>query len=199
MTTTIETKARPASEAQVKFINDLFAKRDLPALVLAMKPDASKISMTQASGLIDMLKGYPVKAVAPAPDKAPGQSTYDLYKDELEKVPNSKYAIRTDMLKVALVGFPLHGDMLFLEVRTYKGRKSILRLTGAPGAFSRGRIAPATAITLLRIIATDPVRCAREFGEHYKVCGRCAAELTDPVSRATQFGPECRKAFGIKA
>jgi hypothetical protein len=48
----------------------------------------------------------------------------------------------------------------------------------------------------MNIISQDPYKYAKIFGQHYSCCGSCGAELTDPVSRELQLGPECRKKFG---
>lgn len=67
--------ARPASEAQIRFIRDLLAQRD-PAVtgvtdVEALVALVRQADTRKASAVIDTLKGLPVKGAAPA---APGQA-----------------------------------------------------------------------------------------------------------------------------
>jgi hypothetical protein len=70
------------------------------------------------------------------------------------------------------------------------------RLTGSVGGFTRWKVANDDAVTLVNIIAQDPYKYTKIFGQHYSCCGSCGAELTDPISRELQLGPECRKKFG---
>jgi hypothetical protein len=97
----------------------------------------------------------------------------------------------TDFLKK-----PVHGDLVFLEVKEYMKRLHIKQLFGSVGAFTRVRTDVEDALAFVRIIQSDPYKYARLFGEHYKCCGKCGAELTDPISRELMLGPWCRKAFG---
>jgi Family of unknown function (DUF6011) len=185
----------PASPAQVKYIADLLAKKSVPANVAAEIKTAQEINTRQASAWIDLLKSYP--AVPTAPAAAP-VDRFAEYRAAFEEVPNSKWAIPTAVLAAAFPNLALRGDLLFLETKTYMGKRYLARLTGAPGRFSRSRIPLTEATGLLRLMAGKHVEFSTLFAKHYGVCGRCGAELTDPVSRAALFGPECRKVFGIK-
>jgi hypothetical protein len=86
--------------------------------------------------------------------------------------------------------------LLFLEIREYMGNLYMRRLTGAVGGFTRHKVPSKDSVAIMNIIAQDPYKYAKIFGQHYSCCGSCGAELTDPVSRDLQLGPECRKKFG---
>jgi hypothetical protein len=112
-------------------------------------------------------------------------------------MPKSKYAIPVDELDIApLQGTPLTGDLLFVEVREYEKVLYMRRLTGSVGGFNRDKMPAGDVKIIADIIAANPYKYARLFGEHYACCGKCGAELTDPTSRSLFLGPECRKAFG---
>lgn len=178
---------------QVGFINALLRDRDVPSNLL----EAAKVcrSKAEASMLITALKALPWKPKAPA-----AAGAYPEYLDALKAAEVSKYAVPTRYLHAAFPEFAatLKGDLLFLEVRNIgHGKRVFRRLVGAPGRFSRYNLPVAVRVGLLRFINGRHVEFARLFSEHYSVCGRCAAELTDADSRAAGFGPECRKVFGI--
>jgi hypothetical protein len=116
--------------------------------------------------------------------------------EALSKAPKSKYAIPVEELDIALNSTPLNGDLLFLEIREYMNNLYMRRLTGSVGGFTRWKVANDDAVTLVNIIAQDPYKYTKIFGQHYSCCGSCGAELTDPISRELQLGPECRKKFG---
>jgi len=71
------------------------------------------------------------------------------------------------------------------------------RLTGSVGAFNRYKLTKNDTLALVELIARDAYKYTKLFGEHYSCCGKCGAELTDPISRQYQLGPDCRKAFGF--
>ena len=101
-----------------------------------------------------------------------------------------------DELDISLEDTPLTGDLLFLEIREYMGNLYMRRLTGSVGGFTRHKVPSQDSMVIMDIIAKDPYKYAKIFGQHYSCCGSCGAELTDPVSRDLQLGPECRKKFG---
>jgi len=148
----------------------------------------------EASLLIDAMVKAP-RVPAPAANVGPRPA----YFAALADAENSKYAIPTRYLRGA---FPtlapwLKNDLLFLEIRNYGGRQYFSRLTGAPGAFNRTRVPMVEGTQLLKFIAGRHVEFAKLFADEHGVCGRCAADLTDEVSRATGFGPTCRAIFGL--
>ncbi len=179
------------SEKQVAFINSLLDERELePAARDGFRAALATMDKKQASSLIDVLLALP-KAEA----KVPGASGTKL-QEALSKAPKSKYAIPNIELDISLEQTKLTGDHLFIEIREYMGNLYMRRLHGSVGHFTRTRVVNADAITIVNHIAQDPYRYAKIFGQIYSCCGSCGAELTDPISRELQLGPECRKKFG---
>lgn len=182
-----------ASEKQISFLNSLLTERELTMqdrdeLRLALPTMEKK----QASLLIDTLLKLPKrteKVTFTTTGKSPMQ-------EALASAPKSKYAIPADEVDVNLTETTLHGDMLFIEVKEYMGNLYMRRLTGSVGGFTRHKVNSTDAIEIMNVITKDPYKYARTFGEVYSCCGSCGAELTDPVSRKLQLGPECRKKFG---
>ena len=180
---------RLASAKQIDFINKLKDERDLSAL--GMGPLTSELAsgdmtLARATYWIDRLLGSPRKPAAAAPTPVA---------EALANVEISKYAVPTYGIQIP--GLNLTGDLLFLEVRVFKGTKYLRRLHGAPGGFWRSRFTASQTAALARVIEGKHVEYARAFGEHYSCCGRCGAELTDQRSRELFLGPECRKVFGL--
>lgn len=182
------------STAQTDYINSLLASREVPQ---NLRDAAAKVTNSrEASMVITALRPLPWKRVVrPAAKVSP---EYAEYLAALDAAEVSKYAVPTRHLAVALPEYKKFGDLLFLEIRRYKGKKYFSRLSGAPGAFARYRIGRDDAMALLSVITGNHVEFARLFGEKFVCCGRCAAPLTDQKSRETHFGPDCRKIFGIK-
>ena len=111
---------------------------------------------------------------------------------------DAKYAIPASYLFTSYPNLKITGDLLFLEVKTYKGKRYLNRLQGAPGDFTRSWVGDyATGTGLLKFIAGRHVEFAGLFAKHFSVCGRCASPLTDQKSRETGIGPECRKVWGL--
>jgi hypothetical protein len=180
-----------ASEKQVAFIDSLLTERELDAIqVSSFRSMLPTLTKKQASSTIDLLLRLPQKAT-----KVPG-ATKSLLQEALSSAPKSKYAIPVSELDISLEGTPLTGDLLFIEVKEYMGNLYMRRLTGSVGGFTRHRVPSQDSITIMNVISQDPYKYAKIFGQHYSCCGSCGAELTDPVSRDLQLGPECRKKFG---
>ena len=180
-----------ASEKQVAFIDSLLNERELDAIqVTSFRSMLPTMTKKQASGMIDILLRQPKRV-----EKVPG-ATKSLLQEALSKAPKSKYAVPVDELDISLEDTPLTGDLLFLEIREYMGNLYMRRLTGSVGGFTRHKVPSQDSIVIMDIIAKDPYKYAKIFGQHYSCCGSCGAELTDPVSRDLQLGPECRKKFG---
>lgn len=189
MTTTF-----PASDKQITFINELLDTRELPAGNPLIEPFIndrftmlSSVDKRTASAVISMLLGLP-KIVAPS------ESSLQAV---LATVPKAKYAIPVDELDIApLTGTPLTGDLLFVEIREYHDVLYMRRLTGSVGHFNRDKMPAGDVSIVVGILASNPYKYTHLFGKHYACCGKCGAELTDPISREMFLGPECRKAFG---
>lgn len=208
-TTAPRPTANPATPRQISFITDLLAKRDVPESIATALASPATLTTRTASGYITVLLQLPLKPapVVPAfqtgPGAAPLASPVDevrtKYFETLRNTPKGKYALKFADFEDAVTGVPAYGnDLLFLEVKEYKNKMYFNRLSGAPGSFSRSRLNYRDGLTLLRIIGIDPVAAMKRFGEHYQVCGRCAAELTDADSRARFFGPECARILGLR-
>lgn len=180
-----------ASDKQVAFIDSLLNERELDAIqVSSFRSMLPTMTKKQASGMIDILLRQPKRV-----EKVPG-ATKSLLQEALSKAPKSKYAVPVNELDISLEDTPLTGDLLFIEVKEYMGNLYMRRLTGSVGGFTRHKVPSQDSITIMNIIAKDPYKYAKIFGQHYSCCGSCGAELTDPVSRDLQLGPECRKKFG---
>jgi hypothetical protein len=180
-----------ASEKQVAFIDSLLTERELDAIqVSSFRSMLPTLTKKQASGMIDLLLRLPQKAT-----KVPGADK-SVLQEALSSAPKSKYAIPVSELDISLEGTPLTGDLLFIEVKEYMGNLYMRRLTGSVGGFTRHRVPSQDSVTIMNVISQDPYKYAKIFGQHYSCCGSCGAELTDPVSRDLQLGPECRKKFG---
>jgi hypothetical protein len=193
--------ATPATEKQIKFLDDLVAKREIPTTLSAEYLSAkATLDVAKASQLISQFLGFPrieVKtALAEKPAVDPKSALWAELFEALSTIPQSKYAVPVSELMVDFLKKPVHGDLVFLEVKEYMKRIYIKQLFGSVGAFTRVRTDVEDALAFVRIIQSDPYKYARLFGEHYKCCGKCGAELTDPISRELMLGPWCRKAFG---
>jgi len=191
MTTTTPAVINPASEKQVAFINTLLAERDIDSISeAAIRAHLSTLTKKQASGFIDIL------LAAPKSETKVTASPKGAIQEALSKAPKSKYAIPADELDIMLTDTPLTGDLLFIEIREYMNSLYMRRLTGSVGGFTRWKVPNEDAVLIMNIISQDPYKYTKLFGEHYSCCGSCGAELTDPISRELQLGPECRKKFG---
>jgi hypothetical protein len=180
-----------ASEKQVAFIDSLLTERELDAIqVSSFRSMLPTLTKKQASATIDLLLRTPKRV-----EKVPGASKSSL-QEALSKAPKSKYAIPAGELDISLEDTPLTGDLLFIEVKEYMGNLYMRRLTGSVGGFTRHRVPSQDSMVIMNVISQDPYKYAKIFGQHYSCCGSCGAELTDPVSRELQLGPECRKKFG---
>lgn len=186
--------ADPITPKQTDYINSLLKWREVPSDIAALCAKVS--SKLEASMLIDRMVKLPWKPKAAAP--APARD--EAYFKALNAAQVSKYAVPVKFLHGAWPEYAatLRGDLLFLEVRTLAGgRKVFARLSGAPGHFNRFRVPTNVRTDLLNFIHGRHAEFAKLFADHYKVCGKCAAELTDPDSRARGFGPDCARQFGL--
>lgn len=187
---TTETLFGP-SDKQIQFINNLLDERKLDKEARdGFRANLATMDKKAASTLIDMLLKLPKEPVSPF---LTGKS---VLQEALLKAPKSKYAIPNDELDISLRDTKLTGDHIFVEIREYMGNLYMRRLHGSLGGFTRSRMAVHDTVVIMDVLAKDPYKYARTFGEIYSCCGSCGAELTDPTSRQLQLGPECRKKFG---
>ena len=172
-----------ATEAQRSFITKLLTEREVPtALRETITAGLGNMPRLTASTTITHLLTLPKPVVV----------KFSEVSALLETIPKSKYAIP----RLEVPGDFRH-ELLFVEVKQYRGTTFMRRLSGAPGYFSRIRIDSKLVVELAKQIAKDPAHYAVLFGKHYTCCGRCGAELTDSTSRALFMGPHCAKVMGL--
>ena len=179
----------PATGAQVAYIRNLLELRAVDEVAASIIRDSLPLmDKAAASRTIDHLKTLPA-----APKYTPPAQS------ALAGIPKSKYAIPVEELEfLELEAAPsIHGDLLFIEVREYMRTLYMRRLTGSVGSFTRHKLTHKDTLAIVELLERDPYTYAKLFGLHYSCCGKCGAELTDPISRKLQLGPECRKAFGF--
>jgi hypothetical protein len=180
---------RPGTEAspkQISFVRDLIAAREVDADIASHIDEVITLgfySKSHASADIDAFLKLPKRAKASGGMQA-----------LLSSVPKSKYAIPADELELSSI--EVKNDLLFVEVKEYMQTLYMRQLHGAPGGFTRTKLTTEQTKDIIAIIATDPYKYTRIFGQHYSCCGSCGAELTDARSRELMLGPECRKKFG---
>jgi Family of unknown function (DUF6011) len=186
----------PASEKQLSFLTTLLAERDVPAELRSALSDTTTLTSKEASASITKLLTLPRAPKVVVTEDGP--SPLAQYIEALAGVEKSFYAVPVSEVKFALTATQTgDNDLIFFEVREYLKRRFARRVHGAPGGFTRSKFTIGDAITLLKWVARDPQHYAELFAEKHEVCGKCGADLTDPVSRELRFGPECRKAFGL--
>jgi hypothetical protein len=171
-----------ATLKQQSFIADLLAQREYTL------GDVTINSPKEASALITLLLAAPKKEVVKAGNPI---------SEALSSLPCSNYAIPTSELSMSLLDEVINSDHLFLSVREYKGHKYLRRLHGSVGSFTRTKLSTEDSMQIIKILSSDPYRFTKVFGEHYKCCGKCGADLTDDKSRELMLGPVCRKEFGL--
>jgi len=177
----------PASEKQVAFIQSLLDERVVPEEYAAkVRSEIGIFTSKRASEVISGLMAAPRKPKQALPEG-----------DVLDGIPHAKYAIPAAELAVKALARPFDGDLLFIEVKEFRGRTYMRRLQGAPGGFVRSRIPMDDVAVYANMIKADAYRYTKAFGEHYRCCGKCGADLTDEESRRLMLGPICRKAFGF--
>lgn len=189
-----QTLTRPSARS-ISYLTDLVRDRDvdpgstaIESLAKLTKWLSGARSQTDVSAMIDRAKLAPRRTMVAT--TTPG--VYTPYPSVPATVINSKYAIMTGLLDEIPSAWRSQ-DYLFFEVKEYRGRRSINRLTGAPGAFNRSTIPGALASEIYRYLeqGENMFLAAKTFGIEYRCCGKCAADLTDDQSRARQFGPIC--------
>ena len=187
-----------ATEPQVRFLNTLLDTRVVPETTATMIRAAlagGNLPKRSASSFIDTLKGYPWK---PKPETAP--SPFAEADAALAAVDTSFFAIPAGYVSAQSSLIDLNGnDHLFVRVRNWNGKRTISRVQGSVGGFTYWRIRnPKLQLMLAKLIAERGQEFQQEFHRLTGKCGRCAADLTDLKSRTTGFGPDCRKAIGMR-
>lgn len=188
----------PASERQLNYLDDIIKMRDIPELLkLTYLGKRSTMDKTVASGLISSFLKYPLlSTAATAKNFAAGDQKMKELMDIVADMPEAKYAIPAEELMMDLLKRPIKNNLVFCELKKYRGRLYFRQLHGAPGHFSRSMFPIEDALVFAKRVKTDPYKYTRLFADHYQCCGRCGAELTDEISRETRLGPTCRGYFG---
>jgi len=190
----------PASERQLDYIDDIIKMRDVPQGLInlyTIKKAEGGISKDIASSFISAFLKAPLLSTART---AANFSERDEKMKELMNfvadMPEAKYAIPAEELMMDMLKRPIKNNLVFCELKKYRGRLHFRQLHGAPGHFSRSFFPVEDALVFAKIVKRDPYRYTRIFADHYQCCGRCGAELTDEISRETRLGPTCRGYFG---
>ena len=184
-----------ATERQVAFITTLASERVVPeGLAETLKRGAHFLTRAGASQVIETLLAQP-RATRVAFEDSPERAEA---RELLAGLPKSKYAIPAFHLVGALSDYKLEGDLLFVEIREFRGTRYLRRLTGAPGDFVRSRLTVRDALAVLRVLEGGAREYIRKFGEHFVCCGKCGAPLTDPESRERFLGPDCARQLGLR-
>ncbi len=188
------TTTRPASEKQLTLIGVLLDERDMrdgvrdATRILVAQPD---FAVRDASRLITQLMAMPKKVRAAAVATSARPSLIP------STVPKSKYALPVAELGALGIDLGRGNDLIFVEIKEFRGTTYLRQLHGAPGHFNRSKLRNDQVTDLVAVLEADPLRYTQLFGKHYSCCGCCGAELTDEVSRRLQLGPHCRTKFGL--
>lgn len=200
-----------ASRAQRQLMRDMSSDRrveESKATDIAVLSDRDDLTWDQAHEIIEWLYKQPYGKAAPAASAAaaaPAAGRREM--PDTDALPNitrgGGYAIEASALALAgITGVDARGNtLLFFRAKTASsGRRYMQRLTGAPGGFSTEYMpgSQATTVALAELLAMDPTGYMQAFGEHYSVCGKCGAELTDDRSRRLKLGPDCARQRGLR-
>ena len=192
--------AKPATDRQISYLDALIKMRAIPQNLIdlyeANKRDNLLTKETASRFISTFLKAPLLSTARTAANFAERDEKMKQLMELVETFPEAKYAIPAEELMVDLLKKPIKNDLVFCELKKYRGRLYFKQLHGSPGWFSRSLFPVEDAIVFARIIQKDPYKYTRIFADHYRCCGRCGAELTDELSRETRLGPTCRKYFG---
>lgn len=198
------TRPALASNAQRQLMRDMARDRTVEeskAAGIVELSNRDDLTWDQAHEIIEWLYKQPFRSARPAAAPAGSREMPDT--DTLPDITRGGgYAIEASALGVAgLTDIDARGNtLLFFRAKTARsGRRYMQRLTGAPGGFSTEYMpgSQATTIKLAELLAIDPAGYLQAFGEHYSVCGKCGAELTDDDSRRRKLGPDCARQLGV--
>ncbi len=174
---------------QIEFIAKLKDERDITPEMRGLVPKTSQ----EASLMITTF-------LACAKKSQPASGVWAEVQDRLALIPTGRYAVPAEdvqRLFPSATNVLSGNDHLFLKVYRYKQRLYMVRLYGSVGDFRTERIKPATQLALAALVRPRALELSQLFGTLFRVCGRCAAPLTDPESRRLSLGPDCRQVFGL--
>jgi len=176
-----------ATTPQKDFILNLLADREVPEdLRATLDAEWATLTKVGASVAINTLKGLPYS-----------RKNVKFVDSTLAELPHSFYAIPSFQAESAVTDLNVKGDLMFVEVAQYMGTVYMRALYGAPTRFNRERMSRRDVTAIANLLKRDPMKYIRLFGQHFTVCGKCGAELTDQKSRESGFGPQCRKQLGL--
>jgi hypothetical protein len=174
-----------ATPAQKDFILSLLADRKVDeSLIAHLNENWETLTKQEASATIDALKACPRSA-------GPSASIYD-------GLAKSFYAVPAHVANATLTDLSVSNDLLFLVIDEFRGTVYMRQVHGAPGDFSRTRMTRADSKAMADLLRTDALGFITLFGQHFTVCGKCGANLTDQASRERGFGPDCARQLGLR-
>jgi hypothetical protein len=176
-----------ATTPQKDFLATLLRDREVPSNQRAVLDAGwSTLTKAEASIAIGVLKALPY---ASRVSFSAG--------NVLDDLPKSFYAIPSMFANNALTNLTVTNDLMFIVIDEYRGTRYMRQVHGSVGSFVRSRLTARDVQGIAGILKDDALSYIKLFGEHYSVCGKCGASLTDSKSRESGFGPECRRQLGI--
>ena len=176
-----------ATTPQKDFIVSLLSGREVPADLRA-ELDARWADLTKAEASVAITT---LKALPFATRTSPNAGV-------LADLPKSFYAIPSLFANNALTDLHVVNDLLFVVIDEFRGTRYMRQVLGSVGDFNRNRMSVRDVRAIANILKDDALSYISLFGEHFSVCGKCGARLTDEKSRESGFGPECRRTLGIR-
>lgn len=182
---------KAASEKQIAFLHTLADER------VATESQSAALARMFSQGATSTEASLAITTLLSAPRKARQAVAFTGARvGVLADVPLSKYALPADDVRDFIPDIAVgSNDLVFVEVREFKGTRYMRRLAGSVGDFTRIKISPRAVESVAGLIKRDAPAAAKRFAEHYSVCAVCSAELTDRVSRERGIGPVCWKRF----
>lgn len=171
-----------ASKAQVDYLNDLRAKKDLSSLTREQvqwlaEVDFAQIPRKRASDVISNLRRLP---------KRQNQPTEALGKRELTwaeiiwKLPAGRYAVNNP-----------EGELRFYQCWQSKKDEMVKRIYVMHGPYESKLPMPVQVSIAQAILAVGPRECAIRYGMEIGECSNCGRRLTNRISRELGIGPVC--------
>lgn len=190
--TLIATAEAPITERQLKFLGYLIHSKN--ATVTERALDLASLTKNEASKHIGVLVKRGPRIDTPVAVAPAARLDLNVF---LADMPKSKFAIYSFMFSGLDTDMNITGDLMFFEVSKgpHYGRLQMKRLVGAPGSYNRMYMSDKDITVVAGILANNEYFYARLYAEHFSVCGKCGADLTDPVSRQYMMGPTCRNSF----
>ena len=176
-----------ATTPQKDFLVALLRDREVPADLRAeLDSRWNDLTKAEASVAIGTLKELPFARRT------------SFASDALADLPKSFYAVPSLFANNALTDLHVENDLLFVVIDEFRGTRYMRQVLGSVGDFNRSRMSARDVRAIANILKADPMSYITLFGEHFSVCGKCGARLTDERSREAGFGPECRRTLGIR-